>query len=249
MRKISKFLDAIKFLFKVAVLYIGSNIIGLIFCVLIKEKNIATFFQTIFVLIFIILSLKYHYRDNWSGLLKRFSVNKISFKIVILILIFFILTSIVSTSVSINIVKIFNIYIPNLNTTLLDVTMLGVIIDSIIIPIIEEIIFRGLIFSKLLRSYNIKIALIAQAFIFGILHSNTEQKIYTFILGISFGIIYIYTKSLLAPIIMHSLNNMMVYLCQGKDILMNTRLEQIITLIFVIPYIIIIVKIIKKHRT
>ena len=77
----------------------------------------------------------------------------------------------------------------------------------IIGPIFEEILLRGMIFNSLKKNLNIVAAIILQAFIFSILHGNIIQCIYTFASGIIYGVIYLKTNSLLAPILMHIIGN------------------------------------------
>ncbi|MFN2987262.1 lysostaphin resistance A-like protein, partial [Escherichia coli] len=60
---------------------------------------------------------------------------------------------------------------------------LQLVIAIILIPIYEEIVFRGIIFGYLRKNFNIIVAILVQALIFGIMHLNLVQGIYTFILG------------------------------------------------------------------
>ncbi len=80
------------------------------------------------------------------------------------------------------------------------VLFLGV---GIIVPIAEEIAFRGLIFKRLSQDFSLHIALILQAIVFGLMHLNVLQSSYAFIAGIFLGLVYIWSGSILAPIILH----------------------------------------------
>lgn len=80
---------------------------------------------------------------------------------------------------------------------------------TILLPLFEEILFRGLIFYELKTTVNIVLAIIIQGAIFGILHMNILQGIYTFILGVALAIVYNFTKSIWASIIGHILNNIL----------------------------------------
>ena len=72
----------------------------------------------------------------------------------------------------------------------------------------EELVFRGIIFGKIKIYYNnIVFALIIQGVCFGIYHLNLIQGLYATVLGIILGLIYIYTDSILIPILMHSVFN------------------------------------------
>lgn len=79
----------------------------------------------------------------------------------------------------------------------------------VLIPICEEIIFRGVIFGYLKKRYNLVVSLIIQALAFAFMHGNIVQGIYTFILGLVLGIIYIYTNSLYGSMLMHIIYNLL----------------------------------------
>lgn len=70
------------------------------------------------------------------------------------------------------------------------------------LPVIEEFLFRGLFFRMLSRKNRVVVICI-QAFLFGIVHLNPMQCIYTFVFGIVLGIVYQRTQNLLFPICMH----------------------------------------------
>lgn len=78
---------------------------------------------------------------------------------------------------------------------------------GILVPIIEEILFRGLIFNELRKNINIWAAIILQALIFGVFHMNLLQGFVTFFIGIVMGLVYVWVKSIWAPIIIHMVNN------------------------------------------
>lgn len=96
----------------------------------------------------------------------------------------------------------------------LDLSLTGFNIESILMaisiciiaPAIEEIIFRGF----LLRAFSKKgewFAVVVSAMLFSITHGNIPQALGAFFIGILFGFIAIKTKSLVAPIILHIINN------------------------------------------
>ena len=70
-------------------------------------------------------------------------------------------------------------------------------------PIVEEICFRGIIQNRLLTWAKAGVAIIAQAVIFGIAHMNIVQGIYTFILGIALGLVYLRFRNLWLCIAAH----------------------------------------------
>ncbi|MGL4571058.1 MAG: lysostaphin resistance A-like protein [Clostridium sp.] len=84
----------------------------------------------------------------------------------------------------------------------------GLVTVIILIPICEEIIFRGVIFGYLRDRYKLPIAVGVQALIFALMHGNMVQGIYTFILGLVLGLIYVYTDSLYGSILVHIIYNL-----------------------------------------
>ena len=70
-------------------------------------------------------------------------------------------------------------------------------------PIAEEILFRGLILSYGKKCMPIYVAVILQAFLFGLYHGNIIQGTYAFILGILLGYIASKTGTLFAGICFH----------------------------------------------
>ncbi len=69
-------------------------------------------------------------------------------------------------------------------------------------PITEEIIFRYGVQTNL-SALNVKLAIIMQAIMFGMMHGNIVQSAYGIILGLLFGYCFYQTKNLLIPIILH----------------------------------------------
>jgi uncharacterized protein len=74
---------------------------------------------------------------------------------------------------------------------------------AIVVPIFEEVMHRGIIYHQLKKSMALPFAIIAQALIFGVFHLNWLQGIYAFLGGIVLALLYEYTQSLGAPIMMH----------------------------------------------
>ncbi len=102
----------------------------------------------------------------------------------------------------------------NLNDIAIDMLMgmseniLGILAICIIGPICEELLFRGAIMYPMLRKgINPAVCIFVSALIFGIIHFNPAQIPVAMLVGILFGIIYYYTKSLVATSICHIINN------------------------------------------
>lgn len=81
-----------------------------------------------------------------------------------------------------------------------------VLVVSIIAPIIEEIVFRKKIIDHTIM-YGEKASIIYSAFTFALFHMNLYQFFYAFGLGLMFGYIYVKTRNIKYPIIIHVIIN------------------------------------------
>ena len=93
---------------------------------------------------------------------------------------------------------------------------IGLISMCIITPICEEMVCRGFLLTKLSKFLNIRTAIIIQAMFFAFLHGNVIQFADTLIVGIVFGYVCYYTKSLFPSIIMHMTNNTLASFLNGS---------------------------------
>ena len=81
------------------------------------------------------------------------------------------------------------------------------IVSYAIIPaFVEEILFRGTV-CKSLQIYGKGTAIVISATLFSLMHTNIEQLLFTFIAGLFFGLLYVETKSVKMPILLHFINN------------------------------------------
>ncbi|WP_461207782.1 lysostaphin resistance A-like protein [Clostridium sp. DL1XJH146] len=87
-------------------------------------------------------------------------------------------------------------------------SIFGVIGIILFAPFIEEVMLRGIIFNKYKEKMNIYLAIILQAMVFGLIHGNSLQTIYTFILAIVLAIVYLWTDSIVATILIHIFYNL-----------------------------------------
>jgi membrane protease YdiL (CAAX protease family) len=72
----------------------------------------------------------------------------------------------------------------------------------------EEIIFRGMLFSALLNSYGTVVALFIQSFVFTAYHFfPLQNSLLLFVMGIFFGLGYLWSGSLLTPVLAHLMVN------------------------------------------
>lgn len=91
-------------------------------------------------------------------------------------------------------------------------------------------------------------AILAQALIFGIMHLNLVQGIYTFILGIVLALIYMYSDSILGNITVHIIFNLLGVLI--IPMLLNKFPSMFIVLLIlgIILFIFSVIKIIGKYE-
>jgi len=78
---------------------------------------------------------------------------------------------------------------------------------SIIAPILEEIIYRGKILNELLKKYKPAYCIVIATFLFGLAHMNFTKFVDVFCLGLLCSVVYVKTKDIKAPIIIHLVNN------------------------------------------
>lgn len=110
---------------------------------------------------------------------------------------------------------VFNVKLSSENTQMImDITRLTplfMIIPAVIAPILEEIIFRKIIFGSLYRKTNFFIAAILSAGIFGIIHGEPEHLLIYTSMGFVFAFLYVKTKRIIVPILVHmTLNSITV---------------------------------------
>lgn len=98
--------------------------------------------------------------------------------------------------------------------TIIDITRaapLFMIIPALVAPIVEEIIFRKIIFGTLYKKVNFFIAAIISALIFGIIHGEPAHILIYSSMGFVFAYLYVKTKRIIVPIIVHmTLNSISV---------------------------------------
>lgn len=88
------------------------------------------------------------------------------------------------------------------------VLLFSILLTGIALPIVEEGIFRGVILRKLLAVSSPVTAVLASSLLFSLVHLNMYQIPYTFLFGILFSILYLWTRSLWGPVIVHMVNNL-----------------------------------------
>lgn len=103
-------------------------------------------------------------------------------------------------------------------------------------PIIEEIIFRQIIFRSLYRRFGFILAGILSAFVFAIVHNDFTHILAYMTMGFVFSFVYIQTKRIIVPILVHMALNSYTVIIQfnlkPEDIEnMQKQLEQMQTIL------------------
>lgn len=108
-----------------------------------------------------------------------------------------------------------------------------VLIPAILAPILEEIVFRKVIFGSLYKRMNFFFAAIISSLIFGVIHLDlTHLLIYTS-MGFVFAFLYVKTKRIIVPIIVHmGMNSITVFAQWFADPEMLEQIQQELSFIF-----------------
>lgn len=120
------------------------------------------------------------------------------------------------------------------NTALImEITRLApifMIIPAIVAPILEEIIFRKIIFGTLYKRTNFFVAALLSSVIFGLIHGEPEHILIYGSMGFVFAYLYVQTRRIIVPIIVHmALNSISVLVQYSID---PEELENLIQMIF-----------------
>lgn len=114
---------------------------------------------------------------------------------------------------------------------------LFILIPAIIAPILEEIIFRKIVFGTFYKRMNFIFAALLSALIFAAVHWDFSHLLMYTAMGLVFAFLYVRTKRILVPIIVHAGMNTMVVLAQyglsPEEIeKMREQLENMQTILF-----------------
>ncbi len=82
----------------------------------------------------------------------------------------------------------------------------------IVAPVFEELFFRGILFRRARDRFGFWNAAILSSMIFGIVHENTAQIIFAFVMGMLFAYTYENYQALLPAVLMHMAANAMSYI-------------------------------------
>ncbi|CEI82592.1 peptidase [Oceanobacillus oncorhynchi subsp. incaldanensis] len=89
-----------------------------------------------------------------------------------------------------------------------------IVLPAILAPILEEIIFRKIIFGSLYKKMNFFFAALISSLIFAVIHTDFLHILVYAAMGFVFAFLYVQTKRILVPIIVHAGMNTLVVLAQ-----------------------------------
>lgn len=105
-----------------------------------------------------------------------------------------------------------NMIILNIDSSkeIVQVNKIILIISSVIVgPLIEEVLFRYILLGNLKRFNNKIVSIILGSIIFSLMHNGIINIVYTFLLGLILGVIYLKKGKIMDSIIIHSFANLM----------------------------------------
>ncbi len=95
----------------------------------------------------------------------------------------------------------------------------------VVAPIFEEYICRGMIYGAVRAKWGIVVGLVVSSLFFGLMHLHPAMIVNAFFMGLILGYMYIRSRSLFAPILLHAFNNGLAYifllLGWGNDVLLG----------------------------
>jgi len=94
-----------------------------------------------------------------------------------------------------------------LDTRAISASVINVVLLVVIVPVVEEVLFRGFLLNRWWRKYSLWRGVIFSSLAFAILHIDIIGGV---IFGVLLALIYVKTKSLVGPIIVHMANNGLV---------------------------------------
>ena len=90
-------------------------------------------------------------------------------------------------------------------------TALLAVTAAVIAPVVEELVFRGFLLTRWARRFGVRSGLVSTALLFGVLHFALAPLGAT-ALGLVAGVLYLRTRSLVAPILAHATANSTIVL-------------------------------------
>lgn len=91
---------------------------------------------------------------------------------------------------------------------------LFMLLPMVLAPILEEIVFRQIIFRSIYRYTGFFIAGVLSALIFAVVHQDFTHMLIYLSMGFTFAFLYIHTKRIIVPILVHMAMNSIVVIIQ-----------------------------------
>ena len=91
-------------------------------------------------------------------------------------------------------------------------SFIGFITVVIIAPLTEEILFRGLILGELAKCFNMHIAIILQAVLFGVMHGNIIWAVIAFLSAVLYGYFIRTSLNIFTPVAGHMSVNLLSFI-------------------------------------
>jgi membrane protease YdiL (CAAX protease family) len=85
----------------------------------------------------------------------------------------------------------------------------GVLVACFLAPIVEEVFFRGFLGRGLIARYGFFFGTLCATALFAVVHIGAPGLGYALVAGIAYEFVYLTNKSLLAPILLHALGNVL----------------------------------------
>ncbi len=82
-----------------------------------------------------------------------------------------------------------------------------VFLALVLAPVAEELLFRGVLLPALSRRFGIGTAIVVSSVLFALMHMHVPGLVPLFMLSIALSVAYIYTQSVIVPIVMHMVFN------------------------------------------
>ncbi|MEK4628181.1 type II CAAX endopeptidase family protein [Solibacillus sp. FSL R7-0682] len=82
----------------------------------------------------------------------------------------------------------------------------------ILAPLWEELFFRGILLRRFMLKWSPQKSIIISSLLFGIIHLNPINVVFAFFLGCVLAFVYLKTKSIIVPMILHSFSNFLAFI-------------------------------------
>lgn len=82
-----------------------------------------------------------------------------------------------------------------------------ILLGGLAVPFAEELFFRGVLYNFLRERWGVWFSVLVSSLIFGVVHGHIAVAGTAFLLGIILGLVYEYSQSMWAPVIVHAINN------------------------------------------